>query len=215
MATRSFSFTPGEFYHVYNRGNDKRIIFDGEEDKVRFQKLLYLCNGTKSLDLRELPSGPAYEYNIGKPLTAIGAYALMDNHYHLLLKELEPGGISHFMLKLGTSHSMYFNLKYERTGRLFEGTFKGKHVTDDRHLKYLFAYIHLNPTDLLQRSPSKKSPELTLEELKKYPYSSYQDHLGSWRDAKQILSLEDFPQYFSNTKEYESEMLDWLTFSEG
>src|SRR3989344_8479117 len=148
MATRSFSFAPGEFYHVYNRGNDKRNIFESDEDKIRFQKLLYLCNGTKALDLRELPLGPAYHFDVGNRLTHIGAYSLMDNHFHLLLKEIAPGGISNFMLKLGTSHSKYFNLKYERTGGLFEGTFKGRHVTDDRHMQYLFAYIHLNPTAL-------------------------------------------------------------------
>lgn len=214
MATRSFSFAPGEYYHIYNRGNDKRSIFENEDDKARFQKLLYLCNGTKALDLRELPPGPAYQFDVGERLTNLGAYALMDNHFHLLVKEIVPGGTSNFMLKLGTSHSKYFNLKYERTGSLFEGTFKGRHVTNDQHLQYLFAYIHLNPTVLIAKTPGQEQSKFMLDQLSKYHYSSYQDHLGNHRDENKILSLKAFPEYFSNVKEYENEMSDWLEYPE-
>ena len=73
------------------------------------------------------------------------AYCLMGNHFHLLLYELVFGGISRFMQRLSTAYSMYFNLKNERTGILFEGRFHGRHVDNDTYLKYIYSYIHLNP----------------------------------------------------------------------
>ena len=78
-------------------------------------------------------------------LTAIAAYCLMPNHFHILVHEKVEGGISKFMQKLMTSYTMYINKKYDRTGALFGSSFKAVHVTDDNHLKYLFAYINLNP----------------------------------------------------------------------
>ena len=81
-------------------------------------------------------------------LVDIGAYCLMPNHFHLLIRETAEGNISRFMLKLQTGYPMYFNKKYQRTGALFEGKFKAKHITNDNHLKYLFAYLHLNPVKI-------------------------------------------------------------------
>jgi putative transposase len=213
MATRSFSFSLHENYHVFNRGIEKRIIFDDSQDKERFQKLLYLCNGTKSLDLRELPPVSAYDVDVGDKLVAIGAYALMDNHYHLLIKEIVEGGISNFMLKLGTSHSMYYNLKHDRTGRLFEGTFKGRHAADDEYLKYLFAYIHLNPKALAGLGTDATLS--SVEFLRSYPFSSFVDHVGVSRSENKILDLSAFPSYFSNVSEYLEDMKFWLDYPEG
>ena len=53
------------------------------------------------------------------------------------------------MGKLGTGYSMYFNRKYKRTGALFVGAFKSQHANSDEYLKYLYAYIHLNPVKLI------------------------------------------------------------------
>ena len=209
---RKFKFAPGEFYHVFNRGIDKRNIFESDEDKVRFQKLLYLCNGDKELDMRSLPYGSAYEIDVGESLTSVGLYALMDNHFHLLLKEVRKCGISKFMQKLGTSHTKYYNLRNNRTGRLYEGAFKAVHIENDNHLKHLFSYIHLNPAALLSHKLAKRADktERTLRELGDFPFSSYQDHLGNTRGESRILKLTDFPRYFSNIGEYQSDMADWL-----
>ena len=209
---RTFNFAHGEYYHVFNRGIDRRDIFNTDEDKVRFQKLLYLCNGDKAVDLRSIPLGSAYDFPVGERLTSVGAYALMDNHFHLLLRELRDGAISLFMQKLGTSHTKFFNLKNGRTGRLYEGTFKAVHVENDNHLKRLFSYIHLNPTVLTSRDAGResKSHEYTLKELRNFYFSSYQDHLGTDRIESKILTLKDFPQYFSNISDYEDDMTDWL-----
>ncbi|MEK7535727.1 MAG: transposase [Patescibacteria group bacterium] len=216
MATRNFKFSLNEYYHCFNRGIEKRNIFTNENDKIRFQKLLYLCNGNKELNFREIPTiDSAYDVDVGKRLIDIGSYAMMDNHHHVLAKERQEGGISKFMMKLGTSHSMYFNLCNNRTGRLFEGTFKAVHIKNNEHLKYLFAYIHLNPGALFGIKPgklNKHAARKVLQNLRDYKFSSYSDHLDLWRPESKILNLDTFPKYFANIEEYETEMLDWLTY---
>ncbi|MEK7535852.1 MAG: transposase [Patescibacteria group bacterium] len=210
--TRKFRFSSNEFYHVFNRGIDKQNIFKNDADKVRFQKLLYLCNGEKDIDLRSIPYGSVYDFNVGKRLVSLGAYALMDNHFHLLIKEITEGGISLFMQKLGTSHTMFFNLRNNRSGRLYEGTFRATHTENDNHLRRLFSYIHLNPTALLPKSTSNGSIKLTLQKLRDFKFSSYQDHLGAKRPESKILNLGDFPKYFSKLSDYEQDMADWLEY---
>src|SRR3989338_5483185 len=100
----------------------------------------------------------------------------MPNHFHLLLKEIEMGGISQFMGKLSTAYSMYFNKKYERTGSLFEGRFKSSRIANDNYLHYLFAYIHLNPIKLIEPMWKEKGINdfaRAKEFLGRYNYSSY------------------------------------------
>ncbi|MEK7129078.1 MAG: transposase [Patescibacteria group bacterium] len=146
---RKFKFSIGEFYHIYNRGNEKRIIFKDDHDRKRFTDLLFLCNTKKSIVVREIPTGLTYEFDRGETIVDIGAYCLMPNHFHLLLREKTENGISLFMKKLATSYSMYFNKRHQRTGGLFEGKFKATHVDSDTYLKYLFSYIHLNPVKII------------------------------------------------------------------
>src|SRR3989344_2913843 len=120
MALRKQNFVPGEFYHLYNRGTDKRKIFLDEQDYEHFLFLMYICNTTKSIELRNISEN----FERGETIIDIGAYGLMPNHFHILVHEKIDGGISKYMLKLMTSYSMYFNKKYERTGKLYEGVFK-------------------------------------------------------------------------------------------
>ena len=148
---RKFAFALDEHYHIYNRGTDRRLIFLDDADYAHFLKLLYLCNGTKRVELRLLPKGKSpFESNRGETLVDIGCYCLMPNHFHLLLHEKVEGGVSKFMLKLITAYVMYFNRKYARSGGLFEDSFKATRANDDRYLEYLFAYIHLHPIKLIE-----------------------------------------------------------------
>ncbi len=205
--TRKFKFSVDEYYHVYNRGVDKRIIFLNKGDKLRFQALLYLCNSDKIVHVSELSdqySGDqVYQVDRGSPLVDIGAYCLMNNHFHLLLRERIEGGISLFMQKLATAYTMYFNILYDRTGSLFQGTFKAVHVQNDVHLKYLFAYIHLNIRDMFPRGG--------LGALIKYEFSSLPDYLDTDAGvASRIISRSRFPKYFRNSREILVELNDWL-----
>ncbi|MBI4156051.1 MAG: transposase, partial [Candidatus Zambryskibacteria bacterium] len=148
MSLRKQSFAHGEFYHLYNRGTEKRIIFLEEKDYEHFLFLMYICNTSKNIELRNIGEN----FDRGEPIVDIGAYCLMPNHFHILVYEREEGGISKYMLKLLTSYSMYFNKKYDRTGKLYEGVFKSIHAGSDQYLKYLYSYIHLNPAKLKDKN---------------------------------------------------------------
>lgn len=205
MATRYYNFAEGEFYHVYNRGNGKQKIFLDSRDYRKFLELMYVANGTNSFVSRDLQNSNAYEFDRGNQQVAVGAYCLMPNHFHMLLTPLTKDGVSNFMLKLGTSYAMYFNKKSERSGSLFEGSFKSKHASSDQYLKYLFSYIHLNP---FRKEVSED--RVTISKLLSYKYSSLPMYLGKEREEKVILSPEKFPQYFQNTKEHHEELVNWL-----
>ena len=145
-------FAVGEFYHVYNRGTDKRKIFLSQADYQRFIILLYLANSNQPvrIDLRRNSVEKLFEADRGKDLVDIGAYCLMPNHFHILLKEKVENGISLFMQKITTAYTMYFNKKHERSGVLFQGVFKSEHLATDNYLKYIYSYIHLNPVKLIE-----------------------------------------------------------------
>lgn len=88
MTTRKQNFVEGEYYHVYNRGNSKQIIFIDEQDKERFVKLLYLCNSGKSIRFREdivEQKINAFDFDRGEQLVSIGAWVLMLNHFHIYI----------------------------------------------------------------------------------------------------------------------------------
>ncbi len=144
MSTRNITFSVEEFYHIYNRGVDKRDIFLDDEDRDRFIRLLFVCNSFKPLIYKDVRGFSFYEFDKGEEMVAIGAYCLMPNHFHILIREIKEGGTVKFMSKLLTSYSSYFNRKYDRTGTLFEGAFKASHLNRDEYLKYIFSYIHLN-----------------------------------------------------------------------
>ena len=214
---RKFNFAPGEYYHIYSRGTEKREIFSDTLDYERFLKMLFLSNGTESIVFRDIPREKIYSYPKGKPLTSIGAYCLMPNHFHLLLKEEGESDISRFVGKLLTSHSMYFNTKYQRTGSLFQGTFQARHVRDDNYLKYLFAYIHLNPVKMIDSQWKEKGIldiKRSKDFLSHYKFSSYQDYVGMKREEKMILNVKVFPDYFETVHTFSDFIDEWLCFKD-
>ncbi len=207
-------FVTGEYYHIYNRGIDKRVIFKLENDYKRFMMLLYVSNSQdESFRLDNLINRLHKKFedililDRGKPLVSIGAWCLMTNHFHLLIKQEVDGGITKFMRKLGTGYSMFFNIKYQRQGSLFGGLFKSKLIdADDNYLKHLFGYIHLNPLDIKfsgwEKLIDKKHPKEWKDFLEKYPYSSYQEYIGRDRVEKNILNQKAFPDYFEETDSF-------------
>lgn len=192
----------GEFYHVYNRGVEKRDIFLRPEDYERFVSLLYLCNGTEVVHmsvLRRQESAPGALFKIqrGEQLVAIHAYTLMSNHFHLLL-EAKRGdtGIGVFMQKFTTAYTMYFNKLNDRVGGLFQGTYKSVHVDSDRYLQYLFAYLHSNSFSLF--AIDGKVSELAMDKVMNYKYSSILDYRNSIRPENAIIDRSFFQEYCKN-----------------
>ena len=219
MAVRKVVISIDEFYHLYSRGVDKRVIFLDDDDRNRFVRLLYLCNGTKALNYRDTRGLKLSDIGTGDKLVGIGAYCLMPNHFHLLVKEVNEGGIVKFMSKLLTAYSSYFNKKYERTGALFSSEFKSEHANSDVYLRYLFAYIHLNPVKLVDPDWRERQTdtEVVKSFLKRYWYSSFLDYIDDGREERLILNEQVFPTYFTDSSDFLTQMYDWLStdFSQG
>jgi len=218
MSIRKTNFAQGEYYHIYNRGNSKQKIFRDKEDYLRFISLLYISNTDESFNFYDLNKNSklnVFQIERSNLLVNIGSFCLMPNHFHILITQIGDGGISKFMQKLSTAYSMYYNKKYKRTGGLFEGKFKSQHVETDRHLKYLFSYIHLNPVKLIQKDWKEKGindKEKVLNYLSKYPYSSYLDFTEDKRAQGSILNIDSFPNYFPNKASFVKEVFEWLRF---
>lgn len=212
MSIRKISFSTDEYYHIYNRGNAKRIIFKDQSDYRRFTQLLFVCNSTKSMNFRDIPK----DFEQGHLIVAIGAYCLMPNHFHLLIKEIEQGGITKFMQKVSTSYAMYFNKKYDMSGSLFEGKFKAQHANNDRYLRYLYSYIHLNPIKLIEplwKEKGLKNTSKCFDFLDRYEYSSYGFYIESQNKKSNkflLLSSNHFPTYFLSALQHKKDLLSWL-----
>ena len=114
---------PG-FYHVINRGVERRNIYLETEDYDNFLDIL-----KKVFE----------QYGI-----ILHTYCLMTNHYHLLL-ETKEHNISDAMKKLNSFYSIYFNKKYNRSGHLWQGRFASYYLYDDVHFWYVAKYIERNP----------------------------------------------------------------------
>ncbi len=221
---RKFNFVPGEYYHLYNRGTEKRTIFLDYGDYLRFLVSLHVANFRQPVQVSDYCQGLSspitrlWSKSFGEKLVDIGAYCLMPNHFHLLIREKTDNGIPNFMKKLLTGYSMYFNKKRTRTGKLFEGTFKATHVDNDEYLKYLFAYIHLNPVKI--KDPKNWENKIIKDRstaknfLDQYEYSSYPYYSGRTRPSDSILNPKIFPEYFSQTREFPEFIKDWINYSE-
>jgi len=200
-----------EYYHLYNRGVDKRTIFLEERDYRRFIVLLYLCNSDQAVNIRNyfnkgLSFVELLSVEKGQSIVDIGAYCLMPNHFHLLVRGKEDDGITKFMKKVSTGYSMYFNNKHERSGSLFEGAFKAKHIDNTAYFNWVFSYIHLNPVKLI--NPHWKESKIsdlqkTKEYINNYQYSSYSDYFIKKRPEQAILNKKEFPEHFSEIKDFE------------
>ncbi len=217
---RKIPFSPGNYYHIYNRGVEKRKIFTEENDYWRFLLLLFLCNDSGSVDIREhfregRTFADLWRKVRGNTLVDIGAYCLMPNHFHLLLKAKSDFGVTAFMRKLGTAYAMYFNKKSKRSGALFQGKFGAQILDDDVYLKYIFAYIHLNPVKLIEpdwKERGIKNIDRAKKFLDGYRWSSYRIYIGK-KSKDRVLNRSVFPKYFSDRNEFRDFLDDWLYFA--
>lgn len=139
MFTRDYKiFAPGEFFHIYNRGNNKQDIFIDDSDYeffiLRLKQNLY-PDRFDELKIQPLPSGSF----------SLISYCLMPNHFHLLIRQNSEIPTSKLMLKVCSSYSKVFNKKHERVGHLFQDQFKQVLINTDEYLKWVIAYICQNP----------------------------------------------------------------------
>jgi len=182
---RNIKFQTGEYYHIYNRGVDKRNLFMDKNDYLRFLKNMKNFNETETRSLI-----PETGSQLTPKLVEFICYCLNPNHYHFLLEQLVDKGIEKFMHKLGVGYVMYFNQKYNRSGYLFEGRYKSIHIQDDFYFFWLSGYINGN------------SEIHKIAEAKKYQLSSYLEYLG--KTNNQICNSKKILNRFKNIKEYQN-----------
>ncbi len=185
-------YESGAFYHVYNRGVNKRRVFLDEEDYKVFLNLLkrYL-DKTPTKDLK----GREYEHLYDK--VELLAFCLMPNHFHLVLYQTEQQAMTHLMRGVCTAYVNYFNKKYKRLGPLFQGVFKASRITSDAYVQHISRYVHLNPKDyrgweyssLPYYYASKKAywvrPERILEMFDSL--AEYDRFLRDYEDQKRVM----------------------------
>jgi len=213
MSSRGFSFIEGEYYHIYNRGVEKRIIFQDKNDLYRFLTCLKVLNTTEPIgslfkiqNLRGKASqvkgnkNDESNNNDDTPLVEIVCFALLPNHYHLLLKQSVENGISQFMQRLGTAHTMYFNEKYERSGSLFQGKFKASHVDTNEYLLHLSAYINRN--NEVHRKWLNEDTDISITSYKEYLGESNYKNCNTDIIISQFASIDKYKKFCDSSLNY-------------
>lgn len=218
---RKEKFVPGEYYHIYNRTLFNIPIFKNNGDCERLMQAFLLANSTQASrafqflrDNKNASIEDALKISrSGEKLVDVICYAIMPDHYHLLLREKLEQGTTSFVHRCNISIAKYINTKTDRRGPLFESLFKSKHVTTNDYLLHLSLYIHLNPLDFLAgkqwREHKIKSWNQIRNNLINYPYSSLKTFLDTNYEDKIISGTEIITIQFKNTKEYESFLRDW------
>jgi len=174
------TYIAGGFYHIYNRGVEKRRIFLDDQDYRVFLYYFKIYLSSKEVILNEIKVDMTLTEeekaekiieisrlnNFYKKIDLI-CFVLMNNHYHLLLRQEEKNCIEMFMRSLNTKYVKYFNFKYQRVGPLFQSRYKGVLIEKEDYFLHISRYIHLNPLEILS---SEKN-------LVSYPWSSYSAYL--------------------------------------
>jgi len=200
------------FYHIFSRSISKYTVFNDPEDFSRIIEImnLYRYSDFKHKYSKYLQLDPTTQVailtglkNENKLLINIVAYCVMSTHIHLILKQLEDNGISHFMAKIFNSYSRYFNVKHKRAGPLWAGRFKSVFVSDDSQLLHLTRYIHLNPTSAnLVNKPNE------------WPYSSYVEYINPDSGIQKLCNFENlfeiegnhYKKFVLDRKDYQKQL---------
>lgn len=191
MAFRKTQFVNNEYYHVFNRGVDKRELFAEYYDLQRFFQSINEFNTVE-------PIGSIFENSFRKDslgrktpkLVNFVCYCINPNHYHFILEQIVDKGIEKFMQKLGTGYTNYFNKKYDRTGSLFQGKFKSVHINSNEYLLHLSAYVNLND----------KVHQLGSKTPKWFFKSSWEEYMSN--DTNGFCVKDIILKQFNNANEY-------------
>jgi len=186
-------YLPDTFYHVYNRGIEKRNVFMEAEDYGYFLQQFKRYLGNEGLkDKRGMPFKDLSQQ------VELVAFCLMPNHFHLLIYQHDVDGMKELLQRAMTSYSMYFNKKYPRVGSLFQDRYKASPILEDKYIWHISRYIHLNPLDIS-------------EDYQHYPYSSYQYYLGNqkakWLSSHRVLGM--FSDEHTDYAEFVADYVDY------
>lgn len=190
------------YYHVYNRGSLKQTLFHDKADYTRFLFLLLHLQSPVSLSQTNrfvknflgkdnfFVKDADLENILNDRFVDLINFCIMPNHFHVTIRTRSDDGLAKYMHKLGSAYSKYFNTRYDKSGHVFQGTYKAKAITTDQQLAYLSAYIHHNPHELSEWKDNSVA----------YPWSSYQDYRNNrWGD---LLVGDVVSSTFKSFKEY-------------
>ena len=177
---------PDSYFHIYARGSNKQVIFQDDSDYSYFLHLLERYLSPKAATNRYGYAYPSY----AKDLKLL-AFCLMPNHIHLLVYQEKEGIKTALMRSLMTSYSRYYNLKYKRTGPLFESRYKASMISQQDYLEHISRYIHLNPRS-----------------WRRYPFSSLMYYLD--KPAPAWLQPESIKDLFANKQAYLTFVMDYV-----
>lgn len=156
----------GGYYHVLGRGLERRAIFSHKDDKVDFLARLDRC--------------------LEQTQAQCLAWAVMSNHYHLLIRAGKTP-LSKLMGPLLGGYAGSYNRRHRRAGYVFQNRYKSVLCDADSYLLQLVRYIHLNPV--------KAKILRSLSELDRYPWTGHAGLLGKhrqpWQETEELLSLFD------------------------
>lgn len=190
MPYRLTPFINESYYHVFNRGINRQNIFHNPSDYFHFIKIFeYYQFGNPKPSFSQYNRFRIKDFTKNSKIININCYCLMPNHFHLLLKQKEEGGIQEFMRKALNSYTKYYNTKNNHSGPILQGEFKAVLIETDEQLLHLSRYIHLNPyVNRISKT------------IEAYPYSSYLEYIGA--SERPICSTEPIIEYFNNSAEY-------------
>lgn len=201
MPYRIIPFANDHYYHVYNRGVEKRRIFENQRDYQRFLKTLsyYQLEGPKP-KLSHFFKYQNFKPENAQKLVEIISYCLMPNHFHLLVKQLKTGGITNLITHLSLSYTKYYNTKYSRIGPLFQGQFKAVLIESDEQLIHVSRYVHLNPL-----------VSMLVKNLDQYIWSSYLEYINN---KFGLCSKDDILGFFKSAEDYKNFILDHAGYAQ-
>ncbi|MBU4315616.1 transposase [Patescibacteria group bacterium] len=202
---RAMKFQSGGFYHIYNRGVDKRTVFMNNSDYFRFMISLSILNNIDQKQIHGIRKSQFKQCQALNPYIRIHSYCLMPNHYHLLVEQVADKGVSNFMQRLGDSYTIFFNTKHDRSGHLFEGPYKVKSIEKTSALLHTSRYIHANPRKLCNTGNQ-------WEFVKNYKWSSFQNYLDPTK--RSFVETNYILEYFSSPEDYARYVLDYVNNSE-
>ena len=201
---RNIKIAPGEYYHVLNRGVNKQLIFHDDSDKIRFLFLILYFQSPVEFpqigrSIKSFVKHRVFDINketqqkiVKAKFVELTSFCLMQNHFHLIMKEVEENGTARYMQRVLNSYTKYYNTKYHKSGHLFQGPYKAVHVSNNKQLLYLSTYVHRNPRELKEWK-NKESD---------YPWSSYQDLISKNR-FEELLVFDIINGQFENKDEYD------------
>lgn len=206
MPLRLVPLVRDNYYHVFNRGVNKRPIFGNKRDysrainlirfyvskdyPIRFSKFLFLSTDQRREIWEKLEKSEKY--------AEIICYCFMPNHFHFLLKQKVDNGISKFIANFQNSYTKYFNIKYNRVGPLLQGQFKAKKIDSENQLLHLSRYIHLNPYS--------SAIVGNIEDLLNYEWSSLSEY--ATKNKFKFCFKETVLSYFKDKESYKEFVLD-------